>query len=32
MSEGALASAVITATEATATHPVAEHPEWDLGL
>jgi glucosamine-6-phosphate deaminase len=24
--------ALITATEATATHPVAEHPEWDLGL
>lgn len=24
--------ALITATEATATHPIAEHPEWDLGL
>jgi glucosamine-6-phosphate deaminase len=24
--------ALITATEATTTHPVAEHPEWDLGL
>lgn len=24
--------ALITATVATATHPVSEHPEWDLGL
>ena len=24
--------ALITATAATATHPVSEHPEWDLGL
>lgn len=24
--------ALLTATEATATHPVGEHPEWDLGL
>ena len=24
--------ALITATVATATHPMAEHPEWDLGL
>jgi glucosamine-6-phosphate deaminase len=24
--------ALITATEATAAHPISEHPEWDLGL
>jgi glucosamine-6-phosphate deaminase len=24
--------ALITATVATATHPISEHPEWDLGL
>jgi glucosamine-6-phosphate deaminase len=24
--------ALLTATVATATHPIAEHPEWDLGL
>ena len=24
--------ALITATRATATHPISEHPEWDLGL
>ena len=24
--------ALITATEATATHPISQHPEWDLGL
>ena len=24
--------ALITATVATAAHPISEHPEWDLGL
>ncbi|OPZ80121.1 MAG: glucosamine-6-phosphate deaminase [bacterium ADurb.Bin429] len=24
--------ALITATVATATHPISEHPEWDLGV
>jgi glucosamine-6-phosphate deaminase len=24
--------ALVTATIATASHPVSEHPEWDLGL
>ena len=24
--------ALITATDATARHPISEHPEWDLGL
>ena len=24
--------ALLTATEATASHPISEHPEWDLGI
>jgi glucosamine-6-phosphate deaminase len=26
------ADALLTATIATASHPVSEHPEWDLGI